>query len=258
MKNPCFFLTILIILLYSCNNFTQSKSSKIIKVSYATGLPYFRSDINEQIENADTLNFYFKDNFIVLQKYAVQGNFKEDESGNADTANMIFIGETYVSSFFLYKINSKYGIYSDSLGNYKTLLADSFLQKTITRFTFSRDYKNIWKLFSTFKTDNLHQEKYASIEINTVSNRYDSMLLGFDKHYKDIKLSISPFLDSLYDSKLCDLRLIVSSYYDSANNVSIPRQEVFGKFDKQEITKAESVFINKLIEKYKTANLNKQ
>lgn len=242
--------------LVGCSNFAKTKSDKnsVEKISYAAAVPLFDPETNEQIRNEDTIFFYFTDNIIVRQESELHSYYKEEDThSDADTVNMSLVSEKYLSNFFVYKKDSKYGFYTDSIGVGKILLRDSFLNKKFIQYEHPRNFKNDWQLLSVFKDKDQLREEYASIKTNPISLKKDTLLLSFDKNYRDIKLSISPFLDSLYSSKIYDFRFIVSTYYDSALKVKIPRQEVYIKLEKQKVTEAEIVFINMLLEKYKNA-----
>lgn len=255
MKILCVLSATMLTIFGGCNQVVNSQSSKnkITKIALTSALPYYDLRINQQVSNEDTVNVYFIDSLIILQKYILHGEFVEEVTDNpdADTVNMVLVSERYLSNFFLYTKGDQYGVYTDSVGNEKKLLVDSFLRKNTPQFFADPGFKKGWELISKKKDGSILTEKYASLHTNNISFKKDSMVLSFDKSYRKIGYSILSFLDSSYDSKLYELRAIVCSYFDSARNIEIPRQEIYVKLVKQEVTESESVFLRRLIEKLK-------
>lgn len=232
-----------------CKTFNGSKSekTKIDKISIASAVPYYDQRINGMRSNRDTIALYYIGDNIVIQKCHFHGIFVEEEIDSFNS-NLTMTGEKYLSSFFIYNPRSRYGSYSDSTGKGKMLLVDSFLQKNILQYSFPRNFKQILKLVAATKIDSQVQETYVSVNNNPISLKKDSVYLKFDKTYLNINFSISPFLDSLYKSKLCDMRFIIDPYYDSKIKSVIPRTEIYIQMEKQAITEGEVEFLKKLIE----------
>jgi hypothetical protein len=172
-------------------------------------------------------------------------------------AKVVFETENKIKgteSFFIFKKDSKYGIFINSIKDSKKgekLLVDSFLAKRALKDNrFSSIPDTTYKLANTTLNNGIYIEVFLPIQKKN-ENIFDSIIFYYSKKYNSFEYSFSPKLDSLKQRKLFKIRLLFKEKFSPAYNAVIPQREYL-----YEIEPTSAIFkkaIIKVIEKYKAS-----
>jgi hypothetical protein len=240
--------------LYSCiATKKQVQTETITGINYIVKLPLVQGD-RQYFDFGDTTPIYYYQDLIIYQLPYTFDSSLVTYHVKADTISDKHILTETRYNYFVYRQGSRNGMWYKSLeqlDSTKQLFTDSILKRVGTP-------ANLLSIFNSSNTSLI--DRTTLDKGNIVIDKYipktkpdesynDTTLLYYSKILKPIKFSLSPFLDSLNNSKLYKLRLAYNETYSQKYSITMPQRDIVYEIVKLELTNL--VKLKSLIERFK-------
>jgi hypothetical protein len=177
----------------------------------------------------DTIPIYYYKDLI-----AYQLPFEFDSSNLTYHVKADSISEKHILTetrynYFVYRNGSQTGMWYfsiDQLDSHKSLSVDSILKiKSKPENLQSIIFNSSDSLLNKMDIDNGFIEKFVP-RSKTDESYCDTFLLYYSRSMRSIPFSLSPFLDSLTNTKLYKLKLVYNEMYSQQYSVTMPRRDI--------------------------------
>lgn len=223
----CFF----VILLFSClATKSLAQTDSLTAIHYIVKVPVVQGD-RQYFDLVDTTPIYYYQDLIIYQLPYIFDSSKSTYHVQTDsTSNEHILTETRYN-YFVFRQGSKKGIWYYSLerlDSTKQLTCDSMLKQVGMQTnlqSFLNDPNDSLLERTTLQNGNIVMEKYIT-KTKPDESYNDTTFLYYSKSMKPIDFSISPFLDSITNSKLFKLRLVFNETYSAKYGITMPKRDL--------------------------------
>jgi hypothetical protein len=201
------------------------KSNTVLKITAEFQVP----DVNgESMVIRDSQYIVYANPYLIHVFPQLHVTMKEEEDVHGNITLDTILSETIKNMYFIYKKGDTYGIKFDSLQVSKgtALSVDSFLRR---RFHIDESiiFRKSDSLIGKAERDNQIIECYFR-KVKGPGYEHDTSYLTMSPHFKSFPYSVTPLLDSVWNMRVIEIRLIFNP--DISNAMPFfkkPRKHVF-------------------------------
>jgi hypothetical protein len=248
-----------VIFLYGCiATKSQVQTDRITAINYIVKLPLVQGD-RQYFDFVSTIPIYYYQDLIVYQLPYTYDSTKVTYHIKADTISDEHVLTETRYNYFVYRQGSSIGIWyrsMEQLDSAKQLSIDSILKRVgpptnLQSIIYSPNDSLVER--TTLDNGNTVIEKYIP-KTKPDESYNDTTLLYYSKALKSIKFSLSPFFDSLTNTKLYKLRLAFNESYSPKYSITMPQRDIVYEIVKVDL--ANPIKLKSLFERFKQDEKN--